>query len=432
MAVSRVSVAFWVGCVRIHGRRQPITKYIRSLSQPLDLQWIYPTRELSSASWALAPPNSLRRHTEKQATPPLPFHHAGWPPSAADHDKDWEESLSACVPVRQNEWSCVHTVVEIPLFAQTKLAELLAPGSPKSSWEISFLLTTVDGSREDDISVSSLRGSSERPEKRRHGSFGNLFEAESCPAPFMYGSHFYCFHSPETEAAITPHRLNSQHDIGLDGNKMEDFPLLRPTSLCSRDARSERSPSQRDGEREQKLAVAYERLRSELPNFFRKTHDYAMYSHDVEFINGLLNTKSRGRAIYQVTLLLWRLCCHLYFCDTRLEVLKLTKHTEDGSVKARWRLRGLPYLTLMLRFYRKDKSQLYRSYDAFSTFYIGHDGLIHCHKVEKVMPAQPPTLPGVTSLLASALVALGMEETVNRPALNLLPLILSSLWHVPQ
>ena len=25
-----------------------------------------------------------------------------------------------------------------------------------------------------------------------------------------------------------------------------------------------------------------------------------------------------------------------------------------------------------------------RSYDAFSTFYIGHDGLIRCHKVEKV------------------------------------------------
>ncbi|XP_061687658.1 uncharacterized protein C6orf136 homolog isoform X3 [Syngnathoides biaculeatus] len=167
---------------------------------------------------------------------------------------------------------------------------------------------------------------------------------------------------------------------------------------------------------------------NQLPNFFRKNHDYTMYSNDIEFINGLLNTSTRGRVVYQLTLSLWRLMCLLYFADARLEVLKLTKHMEDGTIKARWRLRGLPFLTLMLRFYRKDKSQLYRSYDAFSTFYIGHDGLIHCHKVEKVMPAQPPALPRVTSILASALVALGLEE--NRPALNLLPLLLLSLRQV--
>ncbi|XP_077405546.1 uncharacterized protein C6orf136 homolog isoform X2 [Vanacampus margaritifer] len=401
MAVSRVSVAFWVGCVRIHGRRQPITKHIRSLSQPVDLQWIYPTRPLSSASWALAPPNSLRHQTDKQASPSLPFHHATWPPRAAYHEKDWEESLSMCVLVRQNKSSCVHTIVEIPLF--------------------------VDGRREDDISI---RKSSKHPEKRQHGCFRSLFQAESCPAPFIYGSQFYCFHSPETEPIAHHRPLNSRQDIALDRNKMDDFPLLNPTSLCSYDARTDGSHREGDSEKEQKLAMAYERLRSELPNFFHKNHDYSMYSNDVEFINGLLNTKTRGRLIYQVSVLLWRLCCHLYFCDTRLEVLKLTKHMEDGTIKARWRLRGLPYHTLMLRFYRKDKSQLYRSYDVFSTFYIGHDGLIHCHKVEKVMPAQPPTLPRVTSLLASALVALGMEETVNRPALNLLPLLLSSLWQV--
>ena len=41
------------------------------------------------------------------------------------------------------------------------------------------------------------------------------------------------------------------------------------------------------------------------------------------------------------------------------------------------------------------------------------------------MQAQPPVLPGVASLLAGALVALGVEE--HRPALNLLPFLLSSL-----
>ncbi|XP_068507554.1 uncharacterized protein C6orf136 homolog isoform X3 [Syngnathus scovelli] len=203
--------------------------------------------------------------------------------------------------------------------------------------------------------------------------------------------------------------------IGLERNKMEEFPC-HPNPVYSRHVRTEGSQSERDNEGEQKLAVAYERLRTELP----KNHDYTMYSCDVEFINGLVNTKTSTS--------LWRLVYLFYFTDVRLEVLKLTKHVEEGTIKARWRLRGLPFLTLMLRFYRKDKSHLYRSYDAFATFYIGRDGLIHCHQVEKVMPAQPPALPRVTSLLAGALVALGVEE--NRPALNLLPSLLSSLRQV--
>ncbi|XP_061616945.1 uncharacterized protein C6orf136 homolog isoform X1 [Phyllopteryx taeniolatus] len=426
MAVSRGSIAFWVGCVRIHGRRQPVTKHIGSLSQPVDLQWICPTRPFSSASWALAPTDSLRNQTIKQPILSHPFHRASWPQRVAYHEEEWEESLSMCVLVRPNESSGVHTLVEIPLFGQTKLGELLAPGFHKSS-EFSFLLTTVDGSRVDDISVSSFKRSSKHPLERQHGCFRSLFEAERCPAPFMCGSQFYCFHSPGTQP-MAHSRHNPRQDFGLERNKMEELPRLHPNSLCSREARTEGSHREGDSEGEQKLAIAYERLRSELPNFFRKNHDYTMYSNDIEFINGLLNTKTRGRVVYQLTLSLWRLMCLLYFADARLEVLKLTKHMEDGTIKARWRVRGLPFLTLMLRFYRKDKSHLYRSYDAFSTFYIGHDGLVHCHKVEKVMPAQPPVLPRVTSLLASALVALGVEE--NRPALNLLPLLLSSLRQV--
>ncbi|XP_057684410.1 uncharacterized protein C6orf136 homolog [Corythoichthys intestinalis] len=422
MAVSRGGVAFWVGCVRIHGRRQ----HIGSFNKPLDLQWIYPTRCLSSASWALAPPNSLRYQTVKRAVPSHPSHHANRA-RVAYHEDDWEDSLGTYVLVRPNELVGEHAAAEFPSFGRTRLAELLAPGNRHSS-EFSFLLTTVDGSREDDISVSGFGRSDVRPRERRHGCFRSLFEAERCPAPYTYGSPFYCFHSSETER-VSAGGLNSRRDVGLKRHEMEEeMPQLHPASLYSHEARTVGSHNEGDSEGEQKLALAYERLRTELPNFFRKKHDYTMYSHDLEFINGLLNTKTRGRAIYQFTLSLWRLLCLFYFADARLEVLKLTKHMEDGTIKARWRLKGLPFLTLMLRFYRKDKSHLYRSYDAFSTFYIGHDGLIHCHKVEKVMPAPPPVVPRVTSLLASALVALGLEE--NRPALNLLPLLLSSLRQV--
>lgn len=424
MAVSRGGIAFWVGCVRSHGRRQPINKQSWSLTQAGDWQWIRQTRPLSSASWALVPPNSLRYQHIKQPVLSHPFHHASQPQRGGYYEEDWEESLSVCVLVRQGESDGLHTLLEIPLSAHSKLGELLTLGAHRSP-EFSFPLTTVDGSREDDISIDSFKKNSVAAQ-REHGCFRSLFEAERCPAPFMYGSHFYCFHCPDTKPGPGS-GLKSGQDIKLD-KKLVELPLLPPTSLCSQAETAGGGHTEGDREREERLALMYERLRMELPSFFMKSHDYTMYSNDMEFINGLMNTKTRGRVVYQLTLSLWRLLCLCYYAEARLEVLKLTKHAEDGTIKARWRIRGLPFFSLLLRFYRKDKSHLYRSYDAFSTFYIGQDGLIHCHKVEKVMPAAPPVLPRVTSLLAGALVALGVQE--HRPALNLLPLLLSSLRQI--
>ncbi|XP_018550990.1 uncharacterized protein C6orf136 homolog [Lates calcarifer] len=421
MAVSRWGIAFWVGCVRSHDRRQAIRKQSWMLSQAVDWLWIRQARPLSSASWALAPPNSLRYQNIKQPVLSHPFHNASQPQRGGYYEEDWEESVSVCVLVRQGDSDGLHTLLEIPLFGHNKLGEFLTLGAHKSS-EFSFPLTMVDGSREDDISMDSFKRNGVDIVKREHGCFRSLFEAERCPAPFMYGSQFYCFHCPGTEP-VPGSGVKSRQNIGLD--KPVEVTLLQPTTLCSHTQRAEGGNIEGDSEGEEKLAMMYERLRIELPRFFIKNHDYTLYSIDVEFINGLINTKTRGRVVYQLTLNLWRLLCLCYYAEARLEVLKLTKHMEDGTIKARWRIRGLPFHTLLLRFYRKDKSQLYRSYDAFSTFYIGQDGLIHCHKVEKVMPAQPPVLPRVTSLLAGALVALGVQE--HRPALNLLPLLLSSL-----
>uniref|UniRef100_A0A3P8Z8C3 Uncharacterized protein n=1 Tax=Esox lucius TaxID=8010 RepID=A0A3P8Z8C3_ESOLU len=397
MAACRGGIGLWVGCLRNHGNRPPF-KWLQcwSLAQALDLQWHAQNRSLSSTSWALVPPNGLRYQNIKQPALSHPFHHAsqGQPQSQRPPvlDEDWEETVSLCVLVRPGLGECdgQHTLVEVPLFGQTKLGELLAPVGLSRPVEFLFPLTTVDGSREDDISVgtktvqvggaeTTINKGGTETEKRERGSFRSLFEAEGCPAPFIYAE--------------------------------------RKTM--------EGSHSDKEMEDEEKLALMYEKLRIELPSFFIQSHDYTMYTNDIEFVNCIINTKTRGRIVYQLSLSLWRLMCQCYYADARLEVLKLTKHPEDRSIKARWRVRGLPFLSLLLRFYRKDKTDLYRSYDAFSTFYIGHDGLIHCHKVEKVMKAQPPILPRVTTLLAGALVALGVQE--HRPALNLLPPLLSSL-----
>lgn len=160
---------------------------------------------------------------------------------------------------------------------------------------------------------------------------------------------------------------------------------------------------------EEHLAVMYERLRQELPNLFLHSHDYTLYSLDVEFINEILNIRTRGRTWYLLSLTLCRFLAWNYFAQLRLEVLQLTRHPENWTLQARWRLTGLPIHMLFLRFYRRDKVELYRTYDAYSTFYLNSKGLICRHHLDKLMPSHSPTSP-VKKLLVGALVALGLSE----------------------
>ncbi|XP_036395253.1 uncharacterized protein LOC118784891 [Megalops cyprinoides] len=430
MAVCRRGIALWAGCRRRHGCSSLAQgeawwlKHPRELSvkSNLDARLHRPSRAISSISGALALPSCIRHQTVSRASiDSSQTHcnpHAGQPIRVPCEEEEREETVSVCVLVGPRNSVGQRTFVEVPAFGLTELSELLSPGTANSGAFL-FPLTTVDGRREDDISV---RGAGETKVPGRE-SFRRLFEAESCPAPFVRGSRFYCFHCPAADGFMGC-MDKSRVTTGLEP-RTSALLALAPVSYFAHSV-TERGEGMddRDREKEEKLALMHDKLREELPRFFLKSHDYSMYSPDVEFINGLLNTKTRGRVLYQLSLSLWKLLCACYFADMRLEVLKLTKHSEDGTVRARWRLRGLPFHVLLLRFYRRDKSSLYRTYDAFSTFYLGPEGLVRCHRVDKVMPAQPPVLPRITSVLAGALVALGLQE--HRPALNLLPFLLSS------
>lgn len=166
-----------------------------------------------------------------------------------------------CVVVRQGESDGLHTLLEIPLSGDNKLGEFLALGAHKSS-DFSFPFTTVDGSRVDDISIDSFKRNGVHAVKREHGCFRSLFEAESCPAPFMFGSQFYCFHCPGTEP-VSGSKLKSRRDIGLD-NKPVELPVQPHTSLCSHAKKVEGERTEGDSEREEKIALMYERLRIEV------------------------------------------------------------------------------------------------------------------------------------------------------------------------
>ncbi|KAM9510477.1 uncharacterized protein C6orf136 homolog [Guaruba guarouba] len=186
-------------------------------------------------------------------------------------------------------------------------------------------------------------------------------------------------------------------------------PLLRPAG----------PPHRQPPSMEEHLAVMHQKLQHELPNFFFKVPDYGLYSHDVEFINHLLHLHTRGRPMYQVAVALCRALAWGYFASLRLEVLALTRHPEDWSIRARWRLTGLPLHLCVLRFYRRDKATLLRSYDAFSTFFLNSQGLIRCHRVDKLMPAPTPMAEDKKLLMAAAVAALSAQVTQTVAPLHL-------------
>ncbi|KAJ7317250.1 hypothetical protein JRQ81_003412 [Phrynocephalus forsythii] len=240
-------------------------------------------------------------------------------------------------------------------------------------------ITVVNGRQEDDIEVQESEGL----DLASLDSLHNLFHGWQFLSPY-----------PPSEVALGP---------------------FAPFQATSGNQSPVSSPGKGDPSMEEHLAVMYEKLRNELPTFLVNSHDFRIYSQDVEFVNEILHLKTRGHVMYRLALLLCRLLAWTYFVNVRLEVLSVTQHPENWSIQARWRLVGLPFHVLLLRFY-KDKQELYRMYDAYSTFSLNSQGLIKCHRVSKLMPSQP-----LASKLKKLAVAslLGLELSDHRPSLLL-------------
>ncbi|XP_067633426.1 uncharacterized protein C6orf136 homolog [Eurosta solidaginis] len=136
-------------------------------------------------------------------------------------------------------------------------------------------------------------------------------------------------------------------------------------------------------------------LQETLPKLFVEPLDYSIYSPDLVFENNITGKQTIGLYHYVKQIALLRTVGHLKYAYVKLEVLKITKHTEDFTVRIRWRVRGISGLKVMLTFWKyklwaiKEMFEDQESwYDGFSVCYLGADGLIHKHVVDKVMPDQ--------------------------------------------
>uniref|UniRef100_T1J7T8 Uncharacterized protein n=1 Tax=Strigamia maritima TaxID=126957 RepID=T1J7T8_STRMM len=172
-------------------------------------------------------------------------------------------------------------------------------------------------------------------------------------------------------------------------------------------------------------------LSHNLPRFFTQAHDYSIYTADIEFNNYIRGTNTKGLASYVQQLALVRIVGHFKFAHVRFEVLKITKHSDDSTVRVRWRIRGITAMKAFIKIWNIknwDRKKLLEEeadwYDGFSIFYVGDDGAVYRHDCDKMIPDKEIKIESTQTLAAKLAFLLGV---LQRPVLDDLNTVMMAL-----
>ncbi|CAG9770368.1 unnamed protein product [Ceutorhynchus assimilis] len=161
----------------------------------------------------------------------------------------------------------------------------------------------------------------------------------------------------------------------------------------------------------EKLLQVYTILGESLPNLFVQPMDYTIYHDNIIFEDNIRNIRTEGLYNYVKQVALLRTVGHFKFAYVKFEILKITQHPEDGTVRIRWTIRGISALKVMFHFwkvkvwkYREMINHTVQWHDGYSTFYINSDGKIVKHVADKMMPDSDRTV--VPPVLGNAKLAM--------------------------
>lgn len=153
------------------------------------------------------------------------------------------------------------------------------------------------------------------------------------------------------------------------------------------------TPSSSGGPSEEQLQKVYDVLANTLPKLFIQPLDYSIYNPNLIFENNIRGIRTEGLYHYVKQVALLRTVGHLKYAYVTMEVIKITKHPEENTVKVRWRVKGISAMRVMFQFWKYKLWKLKEIfadteawYDGFSVFHIGPDGLIYKHVADKIMP----------------------------------------------
>ncbi|ENN77603.1 uncharacterized protein C6orf136 homolog [Dendroctonus ponderosae] len=159
-----------------------------------------------------------------------------------------------------------------------------------------------------------------------------------------------------------------------------------------------------------KLFHVYTILGNTLPKLFIQPMDYSIYHDNIVFEDNIRKVRTEGLLNYVKQVALLRTIGHIRFAYVRFEVLKITQHPEDGTIRIRWRIRGISAWRVMLMFWKiklwEWKETLEKSdnwYDGYSTFIVNADGKIIKHIADKMMPDSDSVVSENSNLNAAKL-----------------------------
>lgn len=204
------------------------------------------------------------------------------------------------------------------------------------------------------------------------------------------------------------------HSASVDG--LDSTPLKFQPSPCLTNAEQSKGSTQpgngSNAEQEERLTHIFNTLSRDIPKFFSDMLDYNVYRKDVVFENSFRGKRTVGLYQYMKEGAKLRVWGHLNYAFVKIEILKITKHTEDSTIKVRWRIVGTAGTRVIFTFWRYKIGDIKRLItepdtwmDGFSTFYVGEDGKIYRHTADKVMPDEYRTpnivadLPGAKLML---------------------------------
>lgn len=161
------------------------------------------------------------------------------------------------------------------------------------------------------------------------------------------------------------------------------------------------------------LQNVFDVLSKTLPRLFIQPMDYTVYSPDIVFENRIRGTRTVGLYSYVKQIALLRCVGHLKFAYVRFEILKITQHPEEGTIKVRWRISGISGMKVLFQFWRFklwqwkeliNKQEAW--YDGFSTFHVSSKGHITLHVADKMMPDEDKVTDDMKVPLAAKLALL--------------------------
>ncbi|XP_043491959.1 uncharacterized protein LOC122517566 [Polistes fuscatus] len=193
-------------------------------------------------------------------------------------------------------------------------------------------------------------------------------------------------------------RSNKQMLSTIVDNHLEQNNVLLTNGgiIKAQEVNDKQSIQNREGRpSKEQLELVFTSLRNDLPNFFVKTLDYTIYSENLIFINNIKGLETKGIFNYMKQITFIRTIGHLKFAYIKLDVLKITIDPDDDTIKVRWRISGITGLRALFTIWKfkfwRIKEALSDAevwYDGFSTYYVGADGKIYKHVMDKLMPDQ--------------------------------------------